>query len=397
MSVVPANALSLNKTTLTLDSGEKIILTKSQLDEVVTITQAEAEEVAMSFVNDMITAGTTDWDEQTTITSVVPMYDNSNTDEITAYTVNLDTGYVVVSAYLDAESLIPEWSDKAAPLYKELDIDESDKVIYLGAYEYYADDGTAVVKGLYDEQVQKSELTNLIEDTRDLKHIPDSALKQYNDNDRATTNGPIVDPIGHGNANYAGPFRRTLYLDNWENYLDYYTMDFGEAVGYSQHCTPVAITNVVAAYRNRYGSNNIPNSNDSLFLAVAIRGINLGYYVNGVSSTNRSYYLANILENYSVDYSLTVLTVNSSAGTGGIDSYDTLYNHINSGALMIVSLQDHSYYNDHDVVCSGITRLRSDTTGYYLSYMHLADGWGETKRFITVASALNKLGVCVYF
>lgn len=93
-----------------------------------------------------------------------------------------NTDYVVASAFLDAESLIPEWSDKGFPIYMELDMDNNDKIVYLGGYEYYADNGGDEVTGINDVTLKKSDLINMIDTTRNISNMSMSSrfsIMQY--------------------------------------------------------------------------------------------------------------------------------------------------------------------------------------------------------------------------
>ena len=76
------------------------------------VSQEEAYYIALLFIKDSIHTGLTVWDENTTIKNSVIMYDETGNDSITAYTFELTSGYVVVSAYLGVENIVLEWSDE---------------------------------------------------------------------------------------------------------------------------------------------------------------------------------------------------------------------------------------------------------------------------------------------
>ena len=387
-----SNVANIGKTVLKLDNGNSVSLTKQQLNDVVTVTQDEAIEMAKAFVTDMAATDTVVWNESTEYVSIIPMYDNTNNNEITAYTVNFDTGYVVVSAYLDAQALIPEWSDVAAPLCEELEVDANDKVIYLGSYEYYVDDGTNNVTSLNGKKVEKAELTNLIEPTRDLANIPDSAVVQYGKNNNLknearTVNIEIYDPVGHANRYYDGPFVRADSISWWENYVDYYTTSYGNNNGYYNHCGPTAISNAVIAFCNRYpnrAGTAINYNNNQIFTLIANYGLGYNYFSNqsGTDGVTVTEYTRNSFLCFGI--SLSVSNINA------LGSFDELKRHLLNDDLLIVFLWNFdNYYNNHFVMCYGYTRLQSQTTGYYLTYMNIADGLSLSPRYLVLASVLD--------
>ncbi len=61
------------------------------------ISSELAEEIAKLFIADMINIGDVVWNASTRILGVTTMYDGTAEHNITAYTVELDEGYVVVS------------------------------------------------------------------------------------------------------------------------------------------------------------------------------------------------------------------------------------------------------------------------------------------------------------
>lgn len=390
---IPASAVSLGKyTTIELDSGKKITLTKQQLDDIINITQDEAQGMALLFVADMIEAGMASWDENTEITSIVPMYDNTNTDTVTAYTVNLTKGYVVVSAFLDAESKIPEWSDEATPLYQELDREENDKVIYLGGYEYYTDSDRGTMKSLSGEFVEKSSVDNIVCQSRELENIPSVTFECYIQNDAITRGTPISNMYNHANANYAGPFVLYETRDNWSTHLTYYTIDYPKSIGYYGSCVPVAITNSLYAYKHRYPASapTIENTCSQIVQSVINYGISAQYYFPsnnppGVPQNKVRQYIGGIYANYGLVPTLTAVSA--------LSSYANVKSQLDANKLILICTDDDSTYGDHAILCHGISRLCSNTTGNYLSYIHIADGWSTSIRYSYVGWNLNYYSV----
>ena len=224
VSLIPAGAVTVstgNLKRIQLSSGKTVTLTKQQLDDVVEITADEAEEIARSFVADMIKIGNVCWNENTEVVTIVPMYDNTDTNTVTAYTVNLSKGYIVVSGFSDTRNIIPEWSDESEPLYKSIESSIYDKIIYLGLYEYYIDSGDNKAKGLGNISVEKEKIPDNISHMRSIDYIPEAVLESVAKNNAASTNSsddkdpPIANPITHGNQYYTGPFVMEEGVDYW--------------------------------------------------------------------------------------------------------------------------------------------------------------------------------------
>ena len=123
--------LSLNTTRITVN-GNSMIVSDNAFEDAVHVTPEEAGYIAELFIVDMIQSGTCCWDENTEIVDIVTLYDETGVSA-TAHTVVLSEGYVLVSAFADTETLIPEWSDTAAPVYESLEADINDIIVYLGA------------------------------------------------------------------------------------------------------------------------------------------------------------------------------------------------------------------------------------------------------------------------
>lgn len=364
--------------------GAVITLTSQELDDLVDIDSDEAKEIAKLFVRDISADNNICWDENTTVVNVVPMYDGSKNNNVTAYTVLFNTGYVVVSAFLDAESLIPEWSDKGSPIYTELDMDTNDKIVYLGGYEYYADNGGDEVTGINDVMLKKSDLINMIGTTRSISNIPESALIEYKSR-TASVNDVIVNPVGHANAIYGGSFKYDLRIDYWTNYMDYETT--GMFTEYDNDCGPTAITNLMAACRNRYPSQSgsIPSNNSTLFKQIASYGVSNGYYSsNGGTHINTAYnYILGVCSNYGINpYSKFQVANNCT----DVDEYEFPFQY---NAIFYVSVLKHPIYEDHSVIAYGLSEL-SNGSGVKKNYFHIADGWGVSPRYLEINSFIKR-------
>ena len=151
-----------------IESGTVVIGGDSVEREDLFISSELAQEIAALFISDMINMGEVTWDTSTDIVDVVTMYDGTDEHNITAYTVELDEGYVVISAYVDVPNVVLEWSDEATPLYKEFDLDETDEIVYGGSLYYYKDSGNGSLETLAGLTVERSEVINVLETKYDI-------------------------------------------------------------------------------------------------------------------------------------------------------------------------------------------------------------------------------------
>lgn len=398
LASIPANAIGIgsnSNTTIQLSSGKSVTLTKEQLDNIISITQQEAEYIATLFVADMIKADTVVWNENTKIVSVVPMYDNTNTNTVTAYTINLTEGYVVISAFLDTEMQILEWSDKATPIYQELDTQENEKIIYLGKYEYYVDKGNGQFLDLNNEHVELSDMHDNITEIRDVKNIPENAILSIQDNINSSSRSSITDMLTHANANYPGPFVYNNHVDMWykngADVFDYYTDSYPSQGNYNGPCGPIAITNTIIAYRNRYRASapDVPVDNNSVFANIAGYGITNNYYkkwpsynestgaITAPAGTLVSNMNAFTLGSYHYYNLLPTVTTDSD----GLGSYNSFNQELSANHLLIISTPGTSNSVGHAIVCRGFTRYISEDGQWYLSYIHIADGLNSSIRY----------------
>lgn len=282
----------------------------------VLITSDEAIEIAELFVQDAISFEDVNWDENTQVENVICMYDQTTVQKVTAYTIELTDGYVVISTYLDAESLIPEWSDTAKPVYDVFGLSEEDEaqIIYLGAYKYYKDSGDDKVEDINGSLVEKETLVNQIEETRSLDNIPETTLqsialayKEQTEPESDTT-GAITDPIKDADNNYSGPFVCNDYVNIWGAYATFKrTSDFS---GYSNHCGPTAITNLILTYGNRYPNCISYSSASSVFSNVASIGVSKGYFSSegGTVRSTAGSYIRDSFNSYAITTSVSALS-----------------------------------------------------------------------------------------
>lgn len=360
-----------------------------------------AKDIALLFVADMIATGSTDWTSSTCVLNVTAMYDGSMERNVVAYTVELNNGYVVVSAYVDVPNIILEWSDKAAPLYKQLSLSKNDEVVYGGSLYYYKDDGSGKLQTLGDFLVERDEVINVIEDMRDASNIPASFMTALTDakecktaSGKSSTPGSsnvITNPFTHASTWYNGPYVANDWQNHWESNGStiecHSTSEFSNlGNGYVNHCGPTAITNMLIIYGNRFGTSSINNkTDDNIFLTVARIGTSNLYYVNtnalGLGGTANFSANSYILDSFDA-FNVSGITVNGRYNL----NYTNVEISLRNDRLLYLLLDDHDCYGDHHVVCYAYTRLVSSTDSSYATYLKVADGWASSPRYIDMAS-----------
>ena len=340
-----------------------------------TIPEEVAEEIALLFINDYKTFPDIAWTDDTMISETVAMYHVDGT--ISAYTFELATdgepsGYVVISGYGDVPNKILEFSDSNVPVYAQMDMAGSDRVVYTGVLNYFAENVSGQLRAVDGTVVARSEIPTPLSDMRSEEHLP--AVLQNPDASINVTY-PITDPIDWADTWYAGPF--TAY--EWRNVLEPYcsfrtTSSFS---GYSGHCTPTAITNELEIGGRYRGDSQITIYPASyIFSQVAQLGVNRGYYQNP-GGTDRDYVNTYIREAFAL-FNIFVAVTTTPV------TYERVKNAIDANNPIHISTYDHSYYGTHALVGYAYNRVISETTGNFISFIKVADGWEYGGRYIDV-------------
>jgi hypothetical protein len=256
------------------------------------VTEEVAEQLALLFIRDMSESGVAAWDETTEPTRMVPMYDETG-ENITAYTVELTAGYVVVSAYVDVPNLFFEWADEAEPVYADLvespaglrkargSAPSTEKVVHVGPLGYYLDNGTDTLLGEEGEEVPREALSNDFDEFRDIENVTPEAIEMIVESKEEaaenggisplaadnTSGGYITDSAAYAKNLYGGTWKCTSWSNKWESAANFaVTSSFS---GYRNHCGLVAITNAIKMYGNQYNNNYIKGlSNHDVFRKV---------------------------------------------------------------------------------------------------------------------------------
>lgn len=351
------------------------------------ISLEEAEYIAMRFVADTISADLSSWDENIGITSTVTMYDQTS-ENITAYCVELTRGYIVISAYIGVENIILEWSDEASPVYENLEVSEGDKIVYVGAFGYYKDNGTSTLETLDGASVEKAQINNRLESARDVRNVPAYVLSSINGSNNAVCSDPVItDPFAHANAAYAGPFNYYEHINKWENGSNLVLINMNR-FNCENHCGPTAITNMLKMYGDRFNISSIKNDTvDELFGSVLWIG-NAKYYFNadirvdgkvifgGTIMALAGSYIKDCFKEYGLTATCTKKAI----------SFNNIKTSLRNDHLLYLMATSHPTYGSHAMACYAYTRLVSVTTGSYKTYLKVADGWSSSPRYVDLAT-----------
>ena len=378
-------AQSLLMTTTRFDlNGNSVLLSNSALEEAVNIDAETAEYIAELFIADMILTDDCDWDSDTDIVDVVTMYDETGT-EATAYSVELTEGYVIVSAYADAESLIPEWSDTSLPIYEELDVAADENIVYLGSYEYFTDNGTSVVTDLSGNTVAKSDLVNLVEESRDISNVSASLLETcVVRNGGITARGDgnyITNPHQHAAATYGDTFTTDSYYNSWGPYIDYYVYFKGAGVEVGYQSAGV-ITNMILAFCDRFNiamSSHCFTPGDLMGLVILAGEdfCDINEYVD-VSDTDVDFFIKCAFSravDRNVDASELVLANKAQ-----------MLDYLEMDYLLFVKPNGHSTYDSRPFLAFAYTKLIGQTSGYTKTYLKIADGINSSGRYVDMST-----------
>ena len=342
--------------------------------------------VAEFFIRDMKNSEITVWDDNTSILNTVAMYDETG-ENITAYSIELTQGYIVVSAAIDVPNPIVEWSDTSAPLYDVFSLETDEKVMYLGSLSYYMDSGMSYVEDISGATILRSQLEDTFTASRNASNISDPMLEliyseKVNDSLTQRSSGigsPVSDPFQHASTWYGGTYTCNDYQNKWEDYIECTLIS--SYSGYAEHCGPTAITNMLIMYGNRYNKSTITSkTSNQIFSTVATIGTSNSYYTNsstgGTTNSTANAYIRDSFNNYSV-----TSTVNGQYNM----NYTNIEISLRNNRLAYLMTTNHSYYLNHHIVCYAYTRLVNNS-GTYATYIKVIDGWASSPRYIDISS-----------
>jgi len=367
-------------------------------EEDLIISEEAAGYIAEFFIRDMIETGQTCWNDSTAIIETTLMYDETG-DNVTGYTFKLSAGYIVVSAYVDLSNPILEWSDVAEPVYEDAEMDSGDKVVYLGALDYYIDTGEADLETVDGDTVPRDELSNGFEEQRSIENVDEellSAIVEAKEEALSTPGistfaadnnkgGYITDPITYAKNVYGGTWTANNWANYWENYAFYSKED--DFSGYGNHCGPIAITNIIKMYGEKYNHSKIKNSTkqDVFGEVMYANNKNFGLYFNSTDGTFRSTADAFIRDSFDV-FDVTVRTF----GRYAVNYQNTVNAVGSSNRLMYIAMNQGSNTpytgkSGHAVVGFAYTRLMN-SSGFGRAFIKICDGKNNSARYVEIDS-----------
>lgn len=370
------------------------------------ISSEDALAVAEDFISAAAVLDDNVWNENTIISDTVILYDTDGS--INAYSFELttnsqSTGYIVISAFADIPNVILEYADESAPLYEQLNIENEENIVYLGAFDYYELLNNGQLESINNQIVDASSVENNLELSRgeiyleknleilEAAQTEDIFLQAIESGSASNEselhpNIVIAHPIPYANRHYEGPFVNYEYRNVFENHVPFRTT--GDYSGYNNHCGPTAITNLIemiGSYRGIYSINKY--SHNEIFRKVANYGIKKGYFSNANGSPWE--YESNFVKG-----AFSLFGVNVTMLTTEEVTYNNVKYYINLDRPFYLTLKGHSSYGNHAVAGYAYTRFVSTTTGYYKSFIKIADGWNSTGRYIDLSHvAANNKGV----
>lgn len=382
---MPVSAASTEKTTINYAS----LLEEDDLH----MNEDVAYYIAEFFVRDMTETGYTTWDNETTVQNVVPMYDETG-ETVTAYTAELNKGYVVVSAYIDMPNIILEWSDETEPVYSDFPSDEG-KIVYTGTLAYYLDSGKETLQTVDGINVPRKDIFSSVSNLRNIANVPDTVLKNIID----AQNSSSIEPYAYGDENdkdgyisnvityaknvYNGTWKAYDYENNWESYANYaVTSSFSNE--YKKCCGPVAITNAIKMYGNQYNKPSIKSStNRSIFTKVIQANADAGkkYYVNSDDPNGGTPFLT--VDAFIWD-SFNKCGYGKNVSTYGpyFCNVQDIKNATTSDRLMYIYLYNYKAYGDHAVIGFAWNCVQNQLNGELKYFVKVADGISSGGRYL---------------
>ena len=364
------------------------------------ITDEVAKHIALLFLEDMVNTGLTTWDESTELVRVVPMYDETG-ENISAYTAELTSGYIVISSYADVPNLIFEWADEAEPVYAGLpaahNARSAAKIIYVGPVDYYLDSGSDTLTGIEGEQVPRDALSNDFDEYRDIENVSPEALEMLTEAKREalenggiaplaadnTLGGYITDSAAYAKNVYGGSWKCTSWKNDWESAANFAIMDefLSTYPDYEMHCGLVAITNAIKMYGKKYNNRTIQNSSNlDVFMQVANVNIDSWYeYFKPLVGTNDN------LAGEFIEMSFAVYNISPKVKTYGLYpcTIERIKGAVTSNKLMYIILKNYNSggapYTHHAVLGYAWACLNNSYQGD-LYFIKACDGHNTSAR-----------------
>ena len=199
----------------------------------------------------------------------------------------------------------------------------------------------------------------------------------------------ITDPVAHAGAHCGKTFRVVRTSGAWDAYATYHcTHDFTKMDGgYSRHCGPTAVVNLLKTMENRDPDpdRRVSESPKAAFRHIAAIGLKKHYYINAdllggliggtFNPALRAYLRASLARFH----------------RGGVKISRAkpawrrlLMDATDRGSLLYLALVFHPLYGNHHVIGYGTVLLEA-SDGTRRLYVRVADGWNAAPRYLAAA------------
>lgn len=343
------------------------------------ITAEIAGYIAEFFIADNIENPELSWNGNTAVSEVVEMVDadgNASAYSVELKTAGKDSGYIVVSAYPGGNNNpIIEYADESEPVYAELDAGSQDTIVYCGTLDYFVENDNGDYIAASGETLDAAEVQALSDEYLETVEINKPVMTR---NSAALQwPSPIDDPIAYAKAVYGGEYKCVEYNNNLEKYCSFITQDGYQYASYvSKHCAPTAMANIIQIIGRQRNIASIKNKTSHEIQDKAVNdGLDSGYFVNRQGTGHIDLFIG---ECWKRGYGITVSSSWKRA------TYATIKNEIDNNRPFILSVRNTVVYNDHAVAGYAYTRFLNTTTGYYKSFVKVADGRAAAGRYMDI-------------
>lgn len=402
VGLVLSAVLLLSSTALPVSAEENPgeVGKNSIAEDIYFLPEEVATEIGRLFLEDMKKEEYTAWNEDTEVVSTTPLYAEDG-ETYNAYCIKFTRGYVVVAAHADVSSPILEWSDTEEPYYAEMEKQRStQKIVYLGALDYLADNGSDTLVSPIGEEISRNELVNTLEERRDEKYVNDETAEAIaeitsNDGKRRIVNSPnrqggyIDDPFAYARILYGGTFYNVNWANHWDQYLGT-THKFATAsiAPDPNNCCLVAVTNMLKMYGRKYNYTSLNNASYASIYS-KVKEASQGFYVpngevvenwGGVDPDHAGIIIRDSFQKYNMNRVTTFLY-------DRIDYQKTTKMFSSPNKLMLLGVKKNDLkhpYGNHALVGYAYTRICNDKV--YRAFIKVADGRNDEARYVEIDS-----------
>lgn len=354
--------------------------------EIQGVTGEIAGYIAEFFIVDNLDNPDMSWTEDSVVSGIVEMYDPKGA--VSAYSAEIktngvDNGYIIISAYENAESLITEYSDASAPLYEELDVADEDQIVYCGALNYFGDDGSGELMTVDGVAIDTEIAEELSAEDKAVNSTPGARTRS-----KLGYGKDIDDPLAYANDVY-GAYNLVCheYRNAFENHCKFrnsHYYSFLPVGHWTGACGPIAVTNLIEMIGNYRNNSMIKSTNhEDIFDKVAYHGELNGYY----SPYSGTGYAPELIKEGFRQFGLNATVTFKTA------TYANIKTEIDNNRPFYISLMNYEYYcrydgntlkSGHAVAGYAYTRFLNRDTGYYKSFVKIADGWASSGRYLDI-------------